>query len=66
MLTYQDFLREATTDENKINFIQKAINQHTNSDDYKKAVEAYEYYRQRNTAIMQYQKILYTVDLNPM
>lgn len=61
MLTYQDFLREATTDENKINFIQKAINQHTNSDDYKKAVEAYEYYRQRNTAIMQYQKILYTV-----
>nr|DAF88564.1 MAG TPA: PORTAL PROTEIN [Siphoviridae sp. ctqzz19] len=66
MLTYQDFLREATTDENKINFIQKAINQHTNSDDYKKAVEAYEYYRQRNTAIMQYQKILYTVTGKPI
>lgn len=66
MLTYQDFLREATTDENKINFIQKAINQHTNSDDYKKAVEAYEYYRQRNTAIMQYQKILYTVTGKPV
>ena len=66
MLTYQDFLREATTDENKINFVQKAINQHTNSDDYKKAVEAYEYYRQRNTAIMQYQKILYTVTGKPI
>lgn len=66
MLTYQDFLREATTDENKINFIQKAINQHINSDDYKKAVEAYEYYRQRNTAIMQYQKILYTVTGKPV
>ena len=66
MLTYQDFLREATTDENKINFIQKAINQHINSDDYKKAVEAYEYYRQRNTAIMQYQKILYTVTGKPI
>lgn len=66
MLTYQDFLRETTTDENKINFIQKAINQHTNSDDYKKAVEAYEYYRQRNTAIMQYQKILYTVTGKPI
>lgn len=66
MLTYQDFLREVTTDENKINFIQKAINQHTNSDDYKKAVEAYEYYRQRNTAIMQYQKILYTVTGKPI
>lgn len=66
MLTYQDFLKEATTDENKINFIQKAINQHTNSDDYKKAVEAYEYYRQRNTAIMQYQKILYTVTGKPI
>lgn len=66
MLTYQDFLREATTDENKINFIQKAINQHINSDDYKKAVEAYEYYRQRNTAIMQYRKILYTVTGKPI
>ena len=66
MLTYQDFLREATTDENKINFVQKAINQHINSDDYKKAVEAYEYYRQRNTAIMQYQKILYTVTGKPI
>ena len=66
MLTYQDFLRGATTDENKINFIQKAINQHINSDDYKKAVEAYEYYRQRNTAIMQYQKILYTVTGKPI
>ena len=66
MLTYQDFLREATTDENKIIFIQKAINQHINSDDYKKAVEAYEYYRQRNTAIMQYQKILYTVTGKPI
>ena len=66
MLTYQDFLREVTTDENKINFIQKAINQHINSDDYKKAVEAYEYYRQRNTAIMQYQKILYTVTGKPV
>lgn len=66
MLTYQDFLREVATDENKINFIQKAINQHTNSDDYKKAVEAYEYYRQRNTAIMQYQKILYTVTGKPI
>lgn len=66
MLTYQDYLREVKTDTDKINFIQKAINQHVNSDDYKKAVEAYEYYRQRNTAIMQYQKILYTVTGKPV
>lgn len=66
MLTYQDFLRECTTDSNTINFIQKAITAHRNGEPYKKAVEAYEYYKQRNTAIMEYRKILYTVTGKPV
>ena len=51
LLTYQDFL-EAQNDVK--GFISKAINQHTSSEDYKIALEADEYDKQRNTTIYNY------------
>lgn len=42
-------------------FVLAAINEHKQSDLYKEAKIAYDYYRKRNVTIMQYQKLLYTI-----
>lgn len=55
--TYQDF-QEAP---DKVKFLQTAIEQYRSSDDYKFALEADEYYKQRNTAILESVKKLYTL-----
>lgn len=57
MLTYQDFL-EAQNDVK--GFISKAINQHTSSEDYKIALDADEYDKQRNTTIYNYVRTIFT------
>lgn len=60
MKTYEDFL-EQITDEDKQGFVLSAINEHEQSDMYKEAVIAYDYYCKKNTTIRNYQKLLYTM-----
>lgn len=60
MKTYEDFLEQISEDDVK-GFIMSAINEHEQSDIYKEAVIAYDYYRKRNVTIGQYQKLLYTL-----
>ena len=55
--TFQDF--EAATD--KVKFLQTAITAYRQSDEYNFALEADEYYKQRNTAILDSVKKLYTM-----
>lgn len=50
MITYQDFT-EAVNNGRLLSFLRKAINQHRDSDEYKMAVIADEYDRQRNRTI---------------
>jgi hypothetical protein len=50
MLTYQDFT-EAVNNGRLLSFLRKAINQHRDNDEYKMAVIADEYDRQRNRTI---------------
>lgn len=57
MKTYQDLLFAQDTME----FVREAINDHKTSERYKIARDAYNYDRQRNTTIMEYQKLLYTM-----
>lgn len=61
MYTYQDLLECSRSEDDKKAFILRAINQHKASKAYLTAMEANEYYKQNNTAITNYQKILYTV-----
>ena len=57
MKTYQDL--QATTD--KTDFVYTAISEYKGTDMYKWAKEGELYARQRNTTIMNYQKLLYTM-----
>lgn len=61
MVTYQDFLQVKDTDEARIEFVRTTIRKHQESELYKTAVIADEYYRHQNRTIREYQKILYTV-----
>lgn len=56
LLTYQDFLEEP----NILDFIGKAINQHVSSKDYKTAVSADNYDRQKNETIYNYVRTIFT------
>ena len=60
MVTYEDLL-EAVSEEQRQDFVYKAIADHKASDLYKEAVIAYDYFRKRNVTIGQYQKLLYTL-----
>ncbi len=61
MKTYEDLLKYVDNDDRKMQFVFEAITEHKNSDTYKDAVTAYEYYKKRNTTILNYQKLLYTI-----
>lgn len=61
MKTYEDLLEYVDNDDRKMQFVFEAIAEHKNSDAYKDAVTAYEYYKKRNTTILKYQKLLYTI-----
>ena len=60
MKTYEDFLK-VTSEEGVQDFVYSLINEHKQSDAYKEAQIAYEYYRKRNVTINDYQKLLYTM-----
>lgn len=61
MKTYQDFIAKSTSEQEKQAFILEAINEHKKSGMYNLAADAEEYVHQRNSTIMNYQKLLYTV-----
>lgn len=60
MRTYNDLV-EITSEEEKQQFILRAINEHKTTDMYKIALDAEDYMRTQNTTIMNYRKILYTL-----
>lgn len=61
MLTYQDFIEETNDGTQKVaEFVQKAINQHIASEDYRIAADAENYDQQKNTTVMNYARYLYT------
>ena len=60
MLTYQDYEKVRDTDKEKAEFIERVIYEHRRSDEVKMALEADEYYAQRNVTITKYAKVLYT------
>ena len=59
-LTYQDLLEVPDTDKDRMQFVRKAIQDHQNSDLYKVADIADQYYRKQNITIVNYQKTLTT------
>lgn len=59
--TFQDFQR-AQQENNVIDFITSAISEYKSSADYKTALDADEYEAERNTTIMNYAKMLYTIE----
>lgn len=63
MITYQD-LKEVLDRNNKqeiIQFIYATIMSHKASDEYKLAVTADQYHARKNTTILEYRKLLYTI-----
>lgn len=60
MRTYNDLV-EITNEDEKQQFILRAINEHKTTDMYKIALDAEDYMRTQNTTIMNYRKILYTL-----
>lgn len=62
MKTYQDLLEVLNKDESQLkDFIISAINEHKSSDAYVMAKMGDDYDKQKNTTIMSYRKLLYTV-----
>ena len=61
MKTYEDLLQVIDNEKELQDFVLVAINEHRNSDQYREARIAYDYYRKRNVTISQYQKLLYTL-----
>lgn len=58
MLTYQDLIEVNENEDDRMAFILRAINQHQATDKYKMAEIAEQYYRKRNTTILDYEKTL--------
>lgn len=61
MYTYQDLLEVSESETERMNFVQAVIHSHKNSDAYCDAKIADDYVRRRNTTIVNYQKLLYTI-----
>lgn len=61
MYTYQDLVKVADSDAEKIEFIRNVISSHKNSDMYEQAKIAQQYYDFKNVTIIEFQKLLYTV-----
>ena len=62
MVTYNDLLEVGENEDDRIDFVYKAINQHKSSDLYKDAVVAEQYFKKQNKTILDYQKLLYTLE----
>jgi len=61
MKTYQDWLKVADHSEaERMSFIKQLIGEHKNSEIYKQAVDAENYFTGQNTTIKRYEKLLFT------
>lgn len=61
MRTYQDLLAVGESELDRIEFVKTSIEYHKSTDAYHNALIAQDYDRRRNTTIMAYQKLLYTL-----
>lgn len=61
MITYQDYLKVSDREEDRIDFVHRVIMEHQSSKAYKAAQIGKDYLEHRNTTIMRYQKLLYTM-----
>jgi SPP1 family phage portal protein len=61
MITYQDLLEVGDNDTARMQFVFGSVTKHRNSPAYLISQTADDYDRKRNTTIMQYQKLLYTM-----
>lgn len=61
MLTYQDLLLISDRQAERMDFVKACIYQHKATPLYKMAVVADDYRAQKNTTIMEYQRLLYTI-----
>ena len=61
MLTYQDLLNVKDNDKDRIEFVNSVIQDHKRSNLYKVAKVGKDYAEKKNTTIMEFQRLLYTV-----
>lgn len=61
ILTFQDLQAVGEDETKRMDFVLSIIQAHKNSDGYKTAKVAQNYYRQQNTTITNYKKLLYTI-----
>lgn len=61
MQTYQDLTFVPQNDNNIIEFVMKCINEYKTSEMYKTAVVADQYFKKRNTTIVNYEKLITTI-----
>jgi len=61
MISYQDWLKYAATEQGRVQMICTAIAQHKGTEMYRTAFDAEEYDCQRNVTILKYRKVLYTL-----
>lgn len=62
MRTYQDLIEIEEKGENLLDFVHSTIQQHRGSNIFRTAQTADRYYRQQNETILQFQKLLYTLE----
>ena len=61
MRTYEDLIKIGENEQDRMKFVRGAISEHKNSQLYKEADDAYQYFCRRNVTINKYQKLLYTI-----
>lgn len=61
MKTYEDLLEIGDNEVDRQNFVNAVIADHKSSQIYRDAKTAYDYYCKKNTTILQYRKLLYTL-----
>lgn len=61
MRTFQDLQEHMKSDAELINFVHQCINEHKSSPEYLAAYNAQRYFDKRNSTILAYQKLLYTI-----
>lgn len=64
MRTYQDFVKLEGNDKKRMDFVYSLITEHKNSDLYKDAVIAEDYFKRKNRTISEFRKLLYTMSGN--
>lgn len=64
MKTYQDFLAVPDNDTDRMAFVRSVISDHTSSELCRTAKDAYEYFKENNVTIANYQKTLVTASGN--